>query len=125
MSKIRRAAPIVILAITLAACSNTTAPTNDKPVELTGSGPANLWVRAADEPMDKALVTAWNTANPDRKITMLTVPDAQYVQKFVQAVRGGDAPDLAAVDIANVKALTSQGLLTDITSQIDALPYKS
>lgn len=110
----------------LAACGNTSGAGDDlaSPAPLTGSGPATLWVRAADEPMDKALVSAWNAKNPTRKITMLTVPDAQYVQKYVQAVRAGDAPDLAAVDIANVKALTSQHLLTDITSQVNALPYK-
>ncbi|WP_433222215.1 ABC transporter substrate-binding protein [Dactylosporangium sp. CS-047395] len=115
------------LTLALAACSNTDS-TGDAPAtsnDLTGSGPATLWVRAADEPMDKALVAAWNEANPERKITMLTVPDAQYVQKYVQAVRSGDAPDLVAVDIANVKSLTGQNLLTDITSLVDALPYKS
>lgn len=114
----------------LAACGNTsddnsaTGGASGTPAPLTGSGPATLWVRAADEPMDKALVAAWNAQNPTRKIEMLTVPDAQYVQKYVQAVRSGDAPDLAAVDIANVKALTSQHLLMDITSQVNALPYK-
>lgn len=125
--RLRRLAPVLAIALTagLAACTNTSdATTASAPAELTGSGPATLWVRAADEPLDKALVAAWNEQNPDRKITMLTVPDAQYVQKFVQAVRGGDAPDLAAVDIANVKSLTSQGLLTDLTAQITALPYK-
>ncbi|WP_433364244.1 ABC transporter substrate-binding protein [Actinoplanes sp. CA-142083] len=121
-ARIRWVVPLTVLA--LAACSNTGPATETKPAELTGNGPATLWVRAADEPMDKALVEAWNQQNPDRKITMLTVPDAQYVQKYVQAVRSGDAPDLAAVDIANVKALTSQGLLTDITGQVNALSYK-
>jgi multiple sugar transport system substrate-binding protein len=127
MSLPRRLAPLLAIALTagLTACTNTgDTTTSSAPAELTGSGPATLWVRAADEPLDKALVAAWNAQNPTRKITMLTVPDAQYVQKFVQAVRGGDAPDLAAVDIANVKSLTSQGLLTDLTAQITALPYK-
>ncbi|GHJ43938.1 sugar ABC transporter substrate-binding protein [Catellatospora sp. TT07R-123] len=114
-----------LVAASLTACGNTSTPEASAPAQLTGSGPATLWVRAADEPMDKALVAAWNDANPTRKITMLTVPDAQYVQKYVQAVRSGDAPDLAAVDIANVKSLTTQHLLTDITAQVDALPYKA
>ncbi|MER7278982.1 sugar ABC transporter substrate-binding protein [Dactylosporangium sp. NPDC000244] len=129
MPPTRRLAPALaaLVALVLAACSNTDAP-GDSPSaasDLTGDGPATLWVRAADEPMDKALVAAWNDANPNRKITMLTVPDAQYVQKYVQSVRSGDAPDLVAVDIANVKSLTSQNLLTDITKLVDALPYKS
>jgi multiple sugar transport system substrate-binding protein len=123
-SRAARISLAALVAVTLAACSNTDSAGTTSPAALTGSGPATLWVRAADEPLDKALVGAWNTANPARKITMLTVPDAQYVQKYVQAVRGGDAPDLAAVDIANVKALTGQNLLTDITAQVNALPYK-
>ncbi|MBB5874526.1 multiple sugar transport system substrate-binding protein [Allocatelliglobosispora scoriae] len=125
--RLRRLVPVLavlVTAVTVSACSNTPATDTGAPAALSGSGPATLWVRAADEPLDKALVAAWNTANPDRKITMLTVPDAQYVQKYVQAVRSGDTPDLAAVDIANVKSLTSQNLLTDITAQVNALPYK-
>jgi multiple sugar transport system substrate-binding protein len=127
MSPTRRLAPILaaVLTVALGACSNTSSTPASAPATLTGAGPATLWVRAADEPMDKALVAAWNGKNPSRKITMLTVPDAQYVQKYVQAVRSGDAPDLAAVDIANVKSLTGQKLLTDITTQVGALPYKS
>lgn len=129
-TNIRRVLALMFAVAALAACGTTEEVTDAKPgaksaaSELTGNGPATLWVRAADEPLDKKLVEAWNAANPKRQITMLTVPDAQYVQKFIQGVRSGDAPDLAVVDIANVKALTSQNLLTDLTDKIEALPYK-
>ncbi len=89
-----------------------------------GNGPATLWVRAADAPLDKSLVEAWNAKNPTRKITLVAIPDAQYVQKLVQGVRSGDAPDVAVVDIANAQALVSQDLLTDITDKVNALSYK-
>ncbi|MEJ3405618.1 sugar ABC transporter substrate-binding protein [Rathayibacter sp. YIM 133350] len=80
-------------------------------------------MRAADAPLDKSLVAAWNKENPKRKITMVAIPDAQYVQKYVQGVRSGDAPDIAVVDIANAQALVTEGLLADVTSKVKALDY--
>lgn len=102
----------------LAACSSPGGPSSD------GNGPATLWVRAADAPLDKAMVKAWNAENPKRKISLVAIPDAQYVQKFVQSVNSGDAPDIAVVDIANAQALVRQDLLTDITGKVDALEYR-
>lgn len=109
--------------------SGPTAATSPTPSAATPAapittGPATLWVRAADAPLDKALVTSWNTANPASQITMVTIPDAQYVQKLVLASRSDDAPDIAVADIANAKALVDGGLLQDITSNVDALPFK-
>ena len=104
--------------IALSACANTTEPEGD------GNGPATLWVRAADAPLDESLVAAWNDKNPDRKIELVAIPDAQYVQKFIQGVRSGDAPDIAVVDIANAQALVTEGLLADITDRVNALDYK-
>jgi multiple sugar transport system substrate-binding protein len=92
---------------------------------FTGTGPATLWVRAADQGLDKALVDAWNAANPSRKITLVSIPDAQYVQKYLQGVRSGDVPDIAVVDIANATTLVGQGVLTDLTTHVDALDFKS
>lgn len=107
------------LAVSVAGCSSP-APAP----EGGGDGPATLWVRAADAPLDDALVKAWNKENPDRIISVVAIPDAQYVQKFIQAVRSGDVPDIAVVDIANAQALVTEGLLTDITDKVDALDYK-
>jgi multiple sugar transport system substrate-binding protein len=102
-----------------------TARTSSAPTTSSGGqGPATLWVRAADAPLDKTLVAAWNTANPSRTITLLAIPDAQYVQKLELASRSGDAPDIAVADIANAKALVDANMLQDITSKVDALPYK-
>lgn len=112
-------ATLAITAIALAACSSG----DPAPAVSEGNGPATLWVRAADAPLDKALVKAWNADNPDRTIKLVAIPDAQYVQKFIQGVRSGDAPDIAVVDVANAQALVTEGLLTDITDKIDNLDY--
>lgn len=109
-----------VLALTLAACSQTpVAPAGDD-----GNGPATLWVRAADAPLDEKMVEAWNAANPEREIELVAIPDAQYVQKFVQAVQSGDVPDIAVVDIANAQALVTEGLLADITDKVNELDYR-
>lgn len=108
----------VAVALALTGCSGSgEEATND------GNGPATLWVRAADAPLDEALVKAWNADNPDRAIKLVAIPDAQYVQKFIQGVRSGDAPDIAVVDIANAQALVTEGLLTDVTDRVNGLDY--
>jgi len=121
----RRLAAVSVVAagaLALTACSTGASPTKAS-AQLNGDGPATLWVRAADAPLDKALVKEWNSSHAKQKITVVAVPDAQYVQKFIQGVQSGDTPDIAVVDIANTKALVSQHLLTDLTAKIDALPY--
>jgi multiple sugar transport system substrate-binding protein len=70
------------------------------------------------------MVDAWNAQKPDQKISLVAIPDAQYVQKFVQGVSSGDSPDIAVVDIANAQALVNEDLLTDISDKVDALDYK-
>lgn len=116
-----RATAVVLTAATafaVTACSSSSGTTSE------GNGPATLWVRAADAPLDKAMVAEWNKENPKRKISLVAIPDAQYVQKFVQGVNSGDVPDIAVADIANAQALVSQDLLTDITDKVNGLEYK-
>lgn len=113
------AAALLAAALVLAGCGGT----DDEDPPAGGNGPATLWVRAADAPLDEALVKAWNAANPDRKVELVSIPDAQYVQKFLQATRSGDVPDIAAVDIANANALVTEGLLQDVSDRVTALPY--
>lgn len=101
----------------------TGSETEPDPIATGGDGPATLWVRAADAPMDEAMVELWNEQNPDRTIEMVTIPDEQYVQKFIQATRSGDVPDIAVVDIANAVTLVDAGLLIDITDRVEGLDY--
>lgn len=127
-SRARSAALIAGLAtaaLLLAACSGGSGATDTPSTSAgpTGNGPATLWVRSADEALDQKLVDGWNADHPDQAITMVTIPDAEYVQKLLQAVRSDDAPDIAVLDIANAAALTSEGVLMDVTSQVDALSY--
>ncbi|ARJ07734.1 sugar ABC transporter substrate-binding protein [Cnuibacter physcomitrellae] len=105
----------------LAACSSPDAGSDNGNA---GNGPATLWVRAADAPLDEAMVKEWNAQNPEREISLVAIPDAQYVQKFIQGVSSGDSPDIAVVDIANAQALVNQDLLTDITDKVEALDYR-
>ena len=118
----RRLAVIGVLATTavaLSACATSATPSSNE-----GTGPATLWVRANDAPLDKSLVKQWNADHPKQKISLVAIPDAQYVQKFVQGVQSGDTPDIAVVDIANAQALVTQGLLSDITSKVKGLSYE-
>lgn len=124
---ITRALALGVAATTMlgvTACGTSSGSTSSGSNTSGGNGPATLWVRAADAPLDKSMVTEWNKQNPKRKISLVAIPDAQYVQKFVQGVNSGDTPDIAVVDIANAQALVSQDLLTDITDKVNGLPYK-
>lgn len=121
----RRIATLGIIATTAIALSACTTASSTPAGETgdEGNGPATLWVRANDAPLDQSLVDAWNTDNPKQKISLVAIPDAQYVQKFIQGVQSGDVPDIAVVDIANAQALVTEDLLTDITDKVNALDY--
>jgi multiple sugar transport system substrate-binding protein len=81
-----------------------------------------LWTRAPLEFQAKALVEAYNDSHKNQ-VELTIVPNDDYVAKVGAAAGSGDLPDLFAADIVYVPNWTKQGLFTDLTKQIDALPY--
>ena len=82
-----------------------------------------LWARDGLETQTNLLVEAYN-ASHQNKIEVTIVPNDDYVAKVGAASGAGGLPDLFAADIVYVPNWVEQGLFQDLTSNIDALPFR-
>ena len=105
---------IAILAGCAPASTETSSGTPDDGTELT------MWVRS-NNPTEIALVDAYN-ASHDNQIKVTEIPDDSYQAKIGAAATSHSLPDLLGVDVSLSPNYTQQGLLTDLTARIDALP---
>jgi multiple sugar transport system substrate-binding protein len=82
-----------------------------------------MWTRAATEAQSKLLVEAYNASHKN-KVELTVVPTDNYAQKIATAAGGKALPDVFAADVVFAPNYTSKNLFLDITSRIDALPFK-
>jgi multiple sugar transport system substrate-binding protein len=113
---------------TSAAASSTT-PASSAPSGAASQGTDDgtkltLWTRAPLEKQAKLLVDAYNGSHKNQ-VALTIVPNDDYVAKVGAAAGAKGLPDLFAADIVYVPNWVKQGLFQDLTSQINALPYKS
>jgi multiple sugar transport system substrate-binding protein len=126
----KRAVAAVIaggLAVILAACSSgnsgETGPVNVPADGVDDGTSLTLWTRAPLEKQAKLLVQAYNASHKNQ-VQLTVVPNDDYVAKVGAAAGSGGLPDLFAADIVYVPNWVQQGLFKDITSNIDAMPFK-
>jgi multiple sugar transport system substrate-binding protein len=81
-----------------------------------------LWTRAPMEKQATLLVDAYN-ATHENQVKLTITPNDDYVAKVGAAAGSDSLPDLFAADIVYVPSWTSQGLYTDISDRIEALPF--
>ena len=86
------------------------------------SGTVTLQFWNAYNPTDKEVSTMTNVVlpqfekeNPGIKVTNVTVPYSQLLQKYIAAVAAGDPPAVMRSDIIWVPELASQGALLNLT----------
>jgi multiple sugar transport system substrate-binding protein len=82
-----------------------------------------LWTRAPLEKQAKLLVEAYNASHKNQ-VKLTVVPNDDYVAKVGAAAGASGLPDLFAADIVYVPNWVKSGLFKDITSNINALPFK-
>jgi multiple sugar transport system substrate-binding protein len=108
---------IAAVGVGMSGCSSTA------PADGESSGTVNLWVRDSQSRFMQQLADAFNESH-DTQVEVTLVPAADYVQKFGTAAAGGDAPDVASIDLVYVPYFASVGALTDISEQWNELSYK-
>src|SRR5262245_19531517 len=122
----------VFLAVTLlsvAACSQgaTQPPSAGQGSPATTScaskGGLTMWERSGgNKEMVDMLVAAWNTKNPDCKITLTYIPHTEMVGKIAQGIASGDVPDLMGRDLIYAPQFEKGQQLVDITDRIKDWP---
>ncbi len=80
-----------------------------------------MWIRSTSF-VAQSLVDEWN-ANNDSQIELTVIPPAEFVTKMGAAIAAGEPPDIASIDLIYTPAFASAGQLTDITEQVQALPF--
>ncbi len=108
----------VAAALALSGCASSKLESNSGATTLT------FWTRANSADFDKKIVAAYN-ASHDTKVTLTVVPNDLFVTKFGSAAGSGQAPDLAAVDVIYMPNFNKAHQFQDLTSKIDALPFKN
>ena len=116
----------LLLILLLAACA---APTGSQPAAdaegAAGSGDAvtlTMWSRSATEDVVNALAERWNESH-ENQIEVTIIPSDQFVTKFSTALAGGQAPDLAVIDLIYTPAYMLADQLTNITDLAQSLPF--
>ena len=116
---------VALVAVLMAAgCGEDPAPPS------AGQGPAattscaspgglTMWERSGgNKQMVDMLVEAWNTKNPDCKITLTYIPHTEMVGKIAQGIASGEVPDLMGMDLIYAPQFEKAQQLVDITDRI-------
>ena len=80
-----------------------------------------MWTRAPLERQAKLLVEAYN-ADHENQVKLEIIPNDDMEGKVGAAAQNGDLPDLLAGDVVRLPYWVDNGLFTDLTEQIEALP---
>ena len=105
----------VLVAASLAGCS--AGSTTNTVTTL------NWWTRVGAT--QKQLAADFNTSHKDIKIKITQISDDQYVNKVGTGVKSSNGPDVLDFDDANAPLFGATRILTDITSRVDKLTFKS
>jgi multiple sugar transport system substrate-binding protein len=128
MNRLQWPAMLATAALLLGACSQESGPPS------AGQGPAattscaskgglTMWERSGgNKQMVDMLVEAWNTKNPDCKITLTYIPHTEMVAKIAQGIASGDVPDLMGMDLIYAPQFEKAQQLVDITDRIQSWP---
>lgn len=82
-----------------------------------------MWTRAPLEAQATRLVEAYN-ASHENQVKLEIVPNDDMESKVGGAAANEELPDLLAGDVVRVPYWVDNGLFTEITEQIDSLPFK-
>ncbi|WP_324651734.1 sugar ABC transporter substrate-binding protein [Georgenia sp. H159] len=115
----------VLAATTLVACSGGSAEEGEEPGEEPAeSQTLTLWANTAiagdsDSPLQEA-ARAFGEAN-DVTVEIQGIATTELVPNLTTAVTGGGGPDVAIVDSSSIPQLAASEVLTDISSQAEAV----
>lgn len=119
------AAPVATAGTTQAAtaAAATAAPTAAGPGIDDGTR-ISVWTRASTQSQAQQLVAAYNATHKNQ-VDMQIVPNDNMQTKVGAAAGAGSLPDIISGDVVFMPNWASQGLFTDLTAKIAALPFAS
>jgi multiple sugar transport system substrate-binding protein len=115
--RVRKAAAVaaaVVLGAGMTACASGSGGGDEDTV--------TLWVRDYQKSIMGTLADEFN-ATHDTQVEVTLVPATSFVQKLGTAVAAYQGPDIASLDLVFAPYFASQGVLADVTDQVEGLPY--
>jgi multiple sugar transport system substrate-binding protein len=115
------------LAATLPACGSGILAEPDVTAAGFGeaaNGTVTMWCRGATQAGVQVVIDKFHATQNRLHINLTPVPDGQYVTKLATAIRSGDVPDIVDIDDINSMLFIFRGVFTDLTSLVNALPYR-
>ncbi len=97
----------------------------DSSFGVNATGTVAFWIRDATEAAAVKLVPEFNKTHPNLKIVVHVTSPNDDTSQLATAIRAGDPPDLVGLNDIDVPEFSHEGALMNITSDVNALPYKS
>ncbi len=125
----------LLTALVTAACSGTSpvggsgsgsggSSSSGKSLNGNATGTVTVWYRSGFAPLFKQLAKNFNASHKNLKVNVVPVADADYITKLATSIRAGTEPDLASLDDVDSEIFISKNEFLNITSEVNALPYK-
>src|SRR5215467_8896624 len=123
------AAAATLLAV--AGCSSSGSTTSTAPGTSTSNfgvnatGTVQFWARTVSKPLAQKLVSEFNATHKNLQVKLTLTSINDDVTSLATSIRAGDPPDVVGLNDIDVPAFTRNGSFTDLSAQIDKLPYKA
>ncbi|MGH3197725.1 MAG: ABC transporter substrate-binding protein [Streptosporangiaceae bacterium] len=92
---------------------------------VNATGVVHFWARQATDGVAKAMVAQFNAGHPHLKVVLHLTQPNEATTELGTAIRAGSPPDLVGLNDINVPFFMQQNALMNLTSDVNALPYKS
>jgi multiple sugar transport system substrate-binding protein len=92
---------------------------------VNATGTVTFWIRDATESAALKLIPEFNATHKNLKIVDHVTSPNDDTSQLATAIRAGDPPDLVGLNDIDVPEFSHEGALMNLTSYVNALPYKS
>jgi multiple sugar transport system substrate-binding protein len=89
------------------------------------TGTVTFWIRDATDAAALKLIPEFNATHKNLKIVDHITSPNDDTSQLATAIRAGDPPDLVGLNDIDVPEFSHEGALLNLTSYVNALPYKS
>ena len=86
------------------------------------AGTLTIWSRSGQGDTLDVVAKAYSDSHAD-KVSVITLPVDEFVQKYATAIAAGNAPDAVSLDLIHTPAFAAAGQLEDLTDWAKSLPY--
>lgn len=100
-------------------------PTSNSAFGVNATGTVTFWIRDATDAAALKLIPEFNREHKNLKIVYHITSPNDDTSQLATAIRAGDPPDLVGLNDIDVPEFSHEGALMNLTSYVNALPYKS